>query len=233
MKHLKTLILCGLFALTAILFGLLTLTACNLNQRPATYGMDGGAVIPPPRPLATPCPPTPPPQIYTPTAPLYEEDAETKEDETVENTTIPPNDLQLHIALATETAHFTAIHELDYSTVHPHIDMPSSINLAIWANVPLRDFAVISIFNDIVESNLLWFVQERFGEIAVLQSGEGFLVNGYVGQGTMPFSGITFVDENGDTRYFTMQENAADMGGEPWILREFEPSGGWADWQNN
>jgi len=203
MKHLKTLILCGL----------LMLAACNLDQRPATYGMDSGAVIPPPRPLATPCPPTPPPQIYTPTA--------------------PPNTLQLHIAQATETAHFTTIHELDYSTVHPHIDVPSRMNLAIWANVPLRDFAVISIFNDIVESNLLWFPQERFGEIAVLQPGEGFLVNGYVGQGTMPSSGITFVDENGDTRYFTMQENAADMGGEPWILREFEPSDGWADWQNN
>jgi len=40
--------------------------------------------------------------------------------------------------------------------------------------------------------------------------GEAFLINGYISVGTFPWSGITFLDENGDRWYFAIIQDQSD-----------------------
>ena len=121
---------------------------------------------------------------------------------------------------------FDSLHELDYSLVRTARDGGASDDivgdrLVIWADVPLREFALISIGNDFVNEEMFFIPMDSFGMVSELSPGEAFVVNSYVGMGTMPWSGIAFVAENGDRMYFTISQDQSGYF-DPYILRGFE-----------
>jgi hypothetical protein len=134
--------------------------------------------------------------------------------------------LRLNIALASDEllGTFNRIHEVDYRFVHAGFDaINSTVNLAIWANVPLRNFALLTFANDIVDENFVFIPIATFGNVSEFLPGEVFVVNSYFGMGTLPWSGVTFIDGNGEhgaQRYFAMIQNQADEG-DPWLIWEF------------
>jgi len=93
-------------------------------------------------------------------------------------------------------------------------------SLLVRTEVPLYDFSVIAIANDIVfdtsvEDNpeaiyipgtIIYIPLAFVGEIDVLAPGEGFLIHNFAKVGTLPWSGISFVDETGLRHYFAMME---------------------------
>ena len=119
---------------------------------------------------------------------------------------------------------FDRVHELDYSLVRKArsgVDdgLSGGERLMIWANQPLRDFVVLLIGNDFIDNETFFIPIDSFGMVAELKPSEAFVINNYFGLGTLPWSGVRFVDENSVTRYFTFQQSMYDGS---WGFREFE-----------
>ncbi|MCL2398361.1 MAG: hypothetical protein FWC91_01290 [Defluviitaleaceae bacterium] len=119
---------------------------------------------------------------------------------------------------------FDHIHELDYSVVRTARDgsadgLTGGDNLMIWANQPITDFAVLLIVNDIIDEELIFIPLDSFGTLSELNPNEAFVINNYWGLGTLPWSGITFTEESGIKRYFTLQQSMYDGN---WRFLEFE-----------
>jgi len=134
------------------------------------------------------------------------------------------------IGLATDEtlSRFEELHEVDYSLVTEALGWYIDSNivgtrLVVWANSLLRDVALISVGHDIIEHELWFMPIESFGTVSELPPGYAFVINSYVGGGTMPWSGISLVDENGTRRYFAI---VPDVRGyvfdPPFLLMEFE-----------
>jgi len=126
---------------------------------------------------------------------------------------------------------FDYIHEVDYSLVRRarsgghDIESFNGDRIVIWANVPLHDFALIWMANDMLGDDTIYIpADEAFGLVEELSLGHAFVINHYVGLGTMPWSGVRFVDGSGQTRYFAMIQNQGypDAGGDRWHIWEFE-----------
>jgi len=104
---------------------------------------------------------------------------------------------------------FDHIYEFDYTVLRRARDMGDVENLngdtlAIWADTPLRHFEVMAVAPDSINDEFVFIPLETFGLVEELLPGQAFVIHSYVGLGTMPASGFTFMDENGETRYFAM-----------------------------
>ncbi|MCL2587971.1 MAG: hypothetical protein FWD84_01025 [Oscillospiraceae bacterium] len=120
-------------------------------------------------------------------------------------------------------AHTFDHRELEEAQWGVEIDWDEQIGdrLMIQADVPLYEFAVIVVENDILEDEIVFIPGDAFGMIEVLLPGEAFIINSYMGLGTFPWSGITFLDENGQRWFFTINQNMSGEGA-PYILWGFE-----------
>ncbi|MCL2234863.1 MAG: hypothetical protein FWB98_00275 [Defluviitaleaceae bacterium] len=126
-----------------------------------------------------------------------------QEDYTYEETEYPET-LTLEIALD-YGLNFPSRRYFEYS------NWAEAPNIAIWANQPLSHLAVFNMVNhwDEEQERITWTPMDRRGETPLLPAGDGFIIQNYIGAGTLPISGITFTDLNGYTRYFAMQESMA------------------------
>lgn len=145
---------------------------------------------------------------------------------------IPNEEIIIQIALASDELliNFDYLHEFDYSEVLVARIPDESIakytdgyNLVLWANRPFLNFAVVSIGHDFINDELFFIPIDSFGLIDELLPGEAFIVTNYWGMGMFPWSGVTFVDENGTNRYFMISQNQAypDGSGNLWDIGEF------------
>jgi hypothetical protein len=129
---------------------------------------------------------------------------------------------------------FSYLHEVDYAIVHEArgFFVESDVNLVVWSNTYLRDFALLS-FTICSEGDQRQYLPvgfpsstafDTFGKIPELVPGQAFVINSYFGLGTLPGSGITFIDESGESRYFAFMQNQGygDGDAEPWLIWEFE-----------
>jgi len=66
--------------------------------------------------------------------------------------------------------------------------------------------------------------RDNFGYVEMLLPGEGFVINSFMGLGTLPHLSIGFFDEAiRDTRIFFFAENHAyPEHGNQWIIQEIE-----------
>ncbi|MCL2619309.1 MAG: hypothetical protein FWD97_00055 [Defluviitaleaceae bacterium] len=142
-----------------------------------------------------------------------------------QQTTEYPETLEISINIADDAilAGFNQQHRYNYSNWE-------SVTIAIWANQPMRNLAVVSLSShwDEERQQLLYSPTARRGETPMLAVGDGFVIKNYVGAGTLPVSGIAFTDINGNIRHFAMQENNAypNHGG-MYVIWEIEV----IDWQ--
>jgi len=144
-----------------------------------------------------------------------------------------PSELKIQIALADDDflSTFEYLHQFDYREVFAARDEISieeiaegGARLVIWANQPLTDFGALFFTNDFVNDELFFIPIDSFGTVPKLQPTEAFVIDNYMGLGTFPWSGVTFVDDSGRQRYFAMMESAAYPDGSdyPWVIWEFE-----------
>jgi len=199
------------YLLTAImLFALVALAACNDN---------GGM------------------QEIPPAVTTQNEDNQTSTAHTQTPTEIlpaPVEELIIQIDLATDEflSTFSNLH-------HAHLN-ESGVDLVVWTNQPLPHVAVIVLEPEWLEDRDEWGFSPRdsFGYVEMLLPGEGYVINNYMGLGTLPHMGIGFFDaELGDTRIFFFQENYAYPGcmgeqfpegttspehGNRWVIQEIK-----------
>ena len=137
---------------------------------------------------------------------------------------LPLEELKIQIDVATDELlnTFANLHRVD-------IRIPGDsegVTLVVWANHALPSFAVITLTHDLLEDSDEWGFRptDSFGSAEMLLPGEAFVIENYMGLGTLPHRGISFSDENGgNTRVFFFQENHAypEHGGQ-WIIQEIE-----------
>ena len=166
--------------------------------------------------------PTPEPEPQEETNDLPEaEEAPTPTPERQQPPT--PSDAFLFIAPADAElmGTFTHIHEFDYTAIR---GASGGASFVLWTTRPLTNFAVLSFSPDFLEDydGIVYTYLGSYGMISQLQPGEGFLIINYMGVGTLPWSGVTFVDEGGTQRYFGMQENMAYPYGDRWVIWELD-----------
>ena len=118
-------------------------------------------------------------------------------------------DFTINIAPARDNllAAFEYIHEMDYYELRGVAD---GDRLVIWADVPLSDFAVIDIRNDFIGDEWVWLLYGSYGRVDSLLPGQGYVISNYLGMGTLPWSGLSFIDENDQRHYFFMQHDQSD-----------------------
>jgi len=137
---------------------------------------------------------------------------------------LPIEELKIQIDVATDELLSTFV-----NLYHADIRVPGQdegATLVIWANQPLSHFNVAMLIPDALEGGDEWGFRptDSFGSVSVLLPGEAFVIENYVGAGTLPNRGISFTDENGENiRVFFFQANQAypEHGGQ-WIIREIE-----------
>jgi len=100
------------------------------------------------------------------------------------------------------------LHEIDY--------LPGSTGdrVMIQTNIPLRDFSLLTFISDMDEYELWYIPEATYGTVAELSPDDAFIINGYLSMGTLPRSGVTFLDQSDERRYFAMQHNHS-LGLEP------------------
>ena len=122
---------------------------------------------------------------------------------------------------------FIIRHEFDYSEFWRNegsFDFDGiTETLLITTDAPVRNLQVIQIENDVVNDAIVFdVVDTMFWVEDDFLPYELLLINSYFGKGTLPFSGISFLDENNMLqRFFFIQQNEKD--GE-FRLIEFEPN---------
>jgi len=111
-------------------------------------------------------------------------------------------------------ASFEYAHEVDYTEFIAMRDgerlEPWGDRIAIWSSTPLFQLEVINITGDFVDDEVVFVPNDSYGMIDVLYPGQVYLIVNYVGMGTLPWSGITFLDEQGERYYFFMQHDNSD-----------------------
>jgi len=106
----------------------------------------------------------------------------------------------------------TFAHMLDYDELRGSGGLEHTDSLMIRASVPLYDFAVVNITNDSMGDRIVFFVEDAFGFVESLLPGEAYVIISYVSVGTLPWSGISFFDGEGQFWAFAILQNQADEG---------------------
>jgi len=139
---------------------------------------------------------------------------------------ILPEELNLRIDAASDELldTFIYLHQIDLGAT----EFGEGVTLVLWANRPLANFSVVGLEAHLLEDRNEWgfMLGQNFGYAQVLQPGEAFVINNYMGLGTLPHLGISFTNESGaDTKFFFFQENHAyPEHGDRWVIQEIEPS---------
>jgi len=168
--------------------------------------------------------------------------------ESIENAKVVENvqDEELNIQIARASNEllntFTDIFEVDYTLLREardggNIEIFNGDRLTIWANIPVYDFELIAFGNDSIdgEDGFIFIpFGEALGTVDELLPGQAFVINSYVGLGTLPWSGISFVEGNGEKRYFAIIQDQSDSPVE-FVMWEFENRTGelpqnWSPW---
>jgi len=121
---------------------------------------------------------------------------------------------------------FNVLHEFDYFQID---GFESERGIVIWADVLMADFSIITLTHDFVDEGWYIFVEESWSVADEIWVGDALVIHGYHGSGTLPVSGFSFVDEDGETRYFAFIENMGyptEPGPYRWIMFEFDGSTG-------
>ena len=96
--------------------------------------------------------------------------------------------------------------------------------VAIWADVPLRDFEVIGLENNFLEDGtILSTAAHVYYSIAILDTP--LIINWYFFVGMFPNNGISFTDTDGSRRFFAIRGAYGYDGEEPFTLMGFENGG--------
>ena len=160
------------------------------------------------------------------------------------NQTVTSETVGVHIDIACDEfmQRLHDSHFFDYTQVGESLwglwDGSGVPQLVIWTDVSLREFAVISVGNDLINGEVVFIPIKTFGLIDVLLPGEAFIIDSYMSQGTMPWSGITFIDNYDIKRYFVIVKDQSDEF-PPYRLIEFQnrteelPSDWSAWWESN
>ena len=124
---------------------------------------------------------------------------------------------------------FDFTHILDYNLVRQaqghdvNLDEHIGDALLIRTNIPLREFAVVLVGNDTTEDEdgFIFIPMESFGMVDVFLPEEAFIIKSYLGSGTLPWSGITFLDEDNVQRYYAIVQDQSGLF-DPYQLIPFE-----------
>jgi len=157
------------------------------------------------------------PPVETPVEEPDEEEAPPEEEQE------DYGELEIQIASVEDMplSNFSNYYEVDYSQIRG--DGVIGTRLVIWANAPLRNLSLLSVTPDIIDDEWIYVPVGTYGTVSELLPGEAFVINAYVGLGTLPGSGITFTDIDGQQRYFVMIENMGyPEAGDRWLIWEFE-----------
>ena len=122
----------------------------------------------------------------------------------------------IHIDLATD--------ELlkKYSSVYEYINDEDGANVIIWTDTTVKDFAFITVNYKESDNSLSYSAGEILFSVDELTPDKPFVVKLLI-PGLIPAYGITYVDESGVTRYYSI--NLDGRGPEeapPYFLLEFE-----------
>jgi len=116
----------------------------------------------------------------------------------------------LNIAPVTDAllATFERIHEFDYSQLRG--GFYGGERIAIWTYQPVYDFEVVNIGNDTADNDLVFYRISTHGTIDTLVPGHVFVINNYIGVGTLPHSAVAFTDLDGMRFYFAIASDESD-----------------------
>jgi len=124
--------------------------------------------------------------------------------------------------------------DVHYYRLHGWEPEPWGASIVIWATTALYHLELISLTTDIFEHDLLYIPTGSYGHIDILQPGEGFVIHHYIGMGTLPWSGFTFLDETGERHHFLMQHDNSDSPNRyliaPFVDRTAELPDDWDMW---
>jgi hypothetical protein len=163
------------------------------------------------------------PEIEQPVLQLI---VETDEIEEASNTQqqAETSESQLHIAIAdTELLNtFSHVHEVEFfwPFAPEGIEL---VSLAIWAEVPLRDFGLLQLMqNSPADEEVIFYPGTVHGQIDELEIGHVYVITSFYMHGDIPWSGITFIDDDEVRRSYAILHNQELMGNDGWVLWEFE-----------
>jgi len=140
---------------------------------------------------------------------------------------------EINIAIATDSllSAFSLVHELDYEEVKtPSSSLwsrPRSYNLIIWTTAPVTDFAILLYGYEHISRGDIYLDTIRvpidsFGMVPNMQSGEAFVANNiWAWHHDRGMPGVTFVDEGGTQRYFSIHYRAG-ISANQFSLEEFQ-----------
>jgi len=113
-----------------------------------------------------------------------------------------------------------AADELPYQfeSFHEFIHVEEAVYMIIWTDTPVTDFDFIWISNsfdladwDVEEdTELFFFVEEIIYSVGELTPEMPFKLRTWGDWGPLPRIGVSFVDTNGITRYFSIQQSMMD-----------------------
>lgn len=125
----------------------------------------------------------------------------------------------LHIALATDKL------LNKYNSFYEYINDEDGARLIIWTDTEIKDFSFISIKNDNKGTKLSYFAGDTLFSANEFTPEKPFVVNLRI-PGTVPAYGISFVDENGAEKYYTIQLSGRGVEeAPPYYFLEFENGG--------
>jgi len=138
-----------------------------------------------------------------------------------ENVSVEALKIQIDVATDELLSTFSNLHHADVRSPGDS----EGVTLVIWANQTLFDFSVLALaLDDGLEDVWRFRPTYGFGSRSVLLAGEAFVIENYMGLGTLPHRGVSFTDANGvDTHVFFFTENHAypEHGGR-WVIQEIE-----------
>jgi len=182
---------------TLIILSILLLAACQNELAPAE---------PTPQSIEA----TPSPDADTP------DDTEEIEilPEDAGNNDYDQNRPQISLAYDALLDSFDYLYEFDYTILREAraggpAEVLNGYSFIIWSDAPMRDFSVISIGNDSINEELFFIPIDSFGHVDEILPGQAFAIHSYVGVGTLSWSGITFVDDDGKRQYFRISPEPA------------------------
>ena len=118
----------------------------------------------------------------------------------------------LYVATAAESllGSFIDLHTVNHSHLHGGENENWGDRLVIWSTMPLFDLELIGVVTDWFDESLIFIPTVNYGRMDALWPGEGYIIANYVSMGTLPWSGITFLDGDGTRYHFWLNHDQSD-----------------------
>jgi len=164
--------------------------------------------------------------VQEPTIPQIENNSANDSAKEAPVADIPAEELSIQIDIATDEL-LNTFSNLYHADLRTPDCVGEGVTLVIWANQALSDFSVLALASHELDDNDAWGFMPTFGfgSVSVLLPGEAFVIENYMGLGTLPHRGISFTDTDGaNTRVFFFSENHAypEAGDGQWGIHEIE-----------